>query len=94
MVQNTGKTLYADTVKPINLPEPVQVEESDSGLPTAIRTPRRQVITAIEDRWRIDDEWWRRDPVSRMYYVGLLTSGQRLVIYKDLNDNRWYKQTY
>ncbi len=59
MVENTGKTLRADTYKPVNTPEPVQVEEDASGLPVAVRMKRRQAVTAIEDRWRIDDEWWR-----------------------------------
>ena len=84
MVQNSGKTLCADTFKPVNLPEPVQVEEDRSGLPLAVRMPRRQAVTAIEDRWRIDDEWWRSEPVSRLYYAVLFASGQRLVLYKDL----------
>jgi hypothetical protein len=78
----------------VNAPEPVDVEEAPSCLPLAVKTPRRQVINAVEDRWRIDDEWWRREPVSRLYCAVLLASGQRLVLYKDLIDNRWYRQSY
>jgi hypothetical protein len=48
----------------------------------------------IEDRWRIDDEWWRAEPVSRLYYNVLLVSGQRLVLYKDLITGDWYEQEY
>jgi hypothetical protein len=70
------------------------MEEASSGLPFAVKTPRRQAIKTIEDRWRIDDEWWRREPVSRRYYAVRLASGQRLVLYKDLIDNRWYRQSY
>jgi hypothetical protein len=70
------------------------VEENFSGLPIAVRTNRRQIIMAIENRWRIDDEWWRGETVSRFYYAILFTSGQRLVLYKDLINNHWYKQTY
>jgi hypothetical protein len=94
MVQNSGKTLCSDTLKPVNLPEPVQVEEGPSGLPVAIRTPRRQAVVSIRDRWRIDDEWWRSGPVSRLYYAVLLASGQQMVIYKDLAGRGWYRQTY
>jgi hypothetical protein len=94
MVQDTGKTLRADTYRPVNIPEPVQVEEDPSGLPLAVRTPRRQVIQTVEDKWRIDDEWWRLEPVSRLYYEVLLASGQRLVLYKDLINNCWYRQSY
>jgi hypothetical protein len=95
VVKNTGKTLRADTYRPVNLPEPVDVEESPSfSLPLAVGMPRRQAVINIEDRWRIDDEWWRPEPVSRLYYEVTLASGQRLVIYKDLANNCWFRQSY
>jgi len=94
MVQNTGKTLRTDTLKPVNIPEPVPVVEDSSGLPVAVRTARRHAVKVIEDRWRLDDEWWRSEPVSRLYYAVLLSSGQRLVLYKDLAAGGWYRQEY
>jgi hypothetical protein len=94
MVQNSGKTLCHDAVKPVNLPEPLKVEEDSAGRPLAVRMPRKQVIKTIEDCWRIDDEWWRSEPVSRLYYAVMLAAGQRLVVYKDLILNSWYRQTY
>jgi len=94
MVPDSGEALRAVSIKPINLPEPLVMEESESGLPVAVRSNRRQVIKSIEDRWRIDDEWWRNESVSRFYYAILLASGQRLVVYKDLSTGRWYKQAY
>ncbi len=92
MVQNSGKTLCSGAFKPVNMPQSVRVEEDVSGLPIAVRTTRKQIITAVEDRWRIDDEWWRSEPVSRLYYTVLFTSGQRLIIFKDLISGQWYKQ--
>jgi hypothetical protein len=94
MVKNSGKTLRAGTYRSVNTPDPVDVEEASSGLPFAVKTPRRQAIKAIEDIWRIDDEWWRRGPVSRLYYEILLVSGQRLVLFKDLFTECWYRQSY
>jgi hypothetical protein len=94
MVEDTGKTLCADTYRPVNVPEPVKVEEDDFGFPVAVREKRRQAVAAVEDRWRIDDEWWRAEPVTRLYYTVRFTSGQRLVLYKDLHDSCWYKQAY
>jgi len=70
----------------------VRVEEGPDSLPMAVRLPRRQRIAAIEDKWRIDDEWWRKEPVSRLYYAVMLAAGQRLVLYKDLVSGEWYKQ--
>ena len=108
MVPNSGKTQCVDAYKPVNLPEPIQVEESTVGEPVAVRIPTpaarasppvlkatlRQAVSTIDDRWRIDDEWWRSEPVSRLYYAVLLASGQRLVIYQDLAAGGWYKQVY
>lgn len=94
MVKNTGKTLCPDAFRPVNLPEPMRVEEDRKGQPRAVQTPRRQQVIAIEDMWRLDDEWWRLEPVSRMYYVMQLASGQRIVVYRDLPSGKWYRQSY
>jgi len=92
MVENSGKATGTGSYQPVNAPELVTVEEDTLSLPEAVVVRRRQPIAAIEDRWRIDDEWWRREPVSRLYYAVLLKSGHRLVLYKDLIENRWYQQ--
>jgi hypothetical protein len=94
MVQNPGKALCISAIKPVNLPESIKVEEHSSGLPMAVWIPDKMRITTIGDCWRIDDEWWRDDPISRLYYTVIFHSGQRLVIYKDLNNGQWYQQKY
>ncbi|MBN1692451.1 MAG: hypothetical protein JW845_02730 [Dehalococcoidales bacterium] len=94
MVEDTGKALRPGTYKPVNTPEELKVEEDAEGLPVTVKGKRRQAVISIEDRWRIDDEWWRAAPVSRLYYNVLLASGQRAVLYKDLISNKWYEQEY
>ena len=95
MVKDTGKAIRADTYRPVNVPEPVDVEEASSfSLPLAVRAPRRQAVVNIEDRWRIDDEWWRQEPISRLYFEVTLDSGQRIVLYKDLISDGWFRQAY
>lgn len=92
MVEDPGKALRAHAVRPVNVPRPVYVKEDEHGLPAAVRLSRLQTVAAIEDRWRIDDEWWRGAPLARLYYAVLLDSGQRLTLYRDLIDMRWYRQ--
>jgi hypothetical protein len=56
-------------------------------------------VTAVQDRWRIDDEWWREAPLSRMYYQ-LQLDGERVVtVYQDLEPESegevvWWVQRY
>ncbi len=94
MVKNPGETLRAGAYKPLNTPESIPVEEDAKGLPLAVREKRRQRVETIDDCWRLDDEWWRPDPVSRIYYAIHLASGQKMVIYKDLTNGSWYRQSY
>ena len=94
MDADTTKSLRTNASKPLNLPEPLVVEEDLSGAPKAIRLKRHHTIASIEDCWRIDDEWWRSEPVARMYYSVILDSGRRLVLCKDLINKRWYQQSY
>ena len=94
MVKDTGKTVHAGTFKQVNTPEAISVEEGPDGLPLSLKDKRRQKVAAIDDMWRLDDEWWRTEPLSRLYFSVILASGQNLVIFKDLSNNRWYRQTY
>ncbi|GAG18260.1 unnamed protein product, partial [marine sediment metagenome] len=53
----------------------------------------RLAVAAVQDRWRIDDEWWRKE-VSRLYFSLLLEDGRTLTIYRDLVTGRWFQQNY
>ncbi len=78
--------------KLLNTPELLPVKEDATGHP--INVGRGNLpVAGIEDRWRIDDEWWRTEAVSRMYYAVVLKNGMRMVIYKDLISHHWYRQT-
>jgi hypothetical protein len=52
---------------------------------------RGEEVSEILDRWRIDDEWWRKE-ISRMYFQVLLEGGQLLTIFHDLIEEGWYEQ--
>ena len=51
-----------------------------------------QKITAINDLWQVNDEWWREYPVSRRYYQITTQSDRRLTIFKDDLNGHWYCQ--
>jgi hypothetical protein len=94
VVEAAGEALRAGAYRPLNLPRPVEVTEDGSGQPIAIKGRRRQAVASIDDRWRLDDEWWRERPVARLYYTVRLAAGPRRVLYQDLGDGRWYEQDY
>ena len=59
---------------------------------------RHWQVEAIEEVWRVAEEWWRARPVGRTY-VRLLTDGGRpLTIYRDEvgidGKPAWYMQRY
>jgi hypothetical protein len=95
MVAHSRATLGARDLRPLNAPVPVEVELDSAGRPWAVQ--RRawsefKGVAEVLDRWRIDDEWWRERPVSRLYHALLLEDGGLLVVYHDLVEKRWYEQ--
>jgi hypothetical protein len=91
---DTKKAIGTNANKPLNMPEALFVEESPSGSPVTVKLKQRHTIISLEDCWRIDDEWWRSEPVSRLYYVVILNTGRRIILCKDLVNKHWYQQTY
>ncbi|MGI9145989.1 MAG: hypothetical protein ACR2IK_05490 [Chloroflexota bacterium] len=82
-------------LRPLNAPSPLQVQADDQGHIVSVwrqgrLTPR--TIAAVQDHWRIDDEWWREHPISRIYYELLLDDGSLLTVYHDLLADIWFEQ--
>ena len=51
-------------------------------------------MEAVPESWRVDDEWWREGPVSRLYFRLLMEDGRTVTAYRDLVTGRWAKQAY
>ncbi len=93
MVQNTREAPGPGSLRPLNLPIPISVEEDDDGRPLAVNQKGRIMkIASIDDLWRIDEEWWREKPITRMYYQLTAEGGGRLTVFQDLTDGNWYRQ--
>jgi len=74
--------------------KPIKVETDSKGNLRTIKKGTTVQIVRVEGRWRIDDEWWRRKPISRLYYQVLLANEHRITIFQDLINDRWYEQNY
>ncbi len=93
MVQNTREAPGPGSLRPLNLPIPISVEEDDDGRPLAVNQKGREMkIASVDDLWRIDEEWWREKPIARMYYQLTAEGGGRLTVFQDLTDGRCYRQ--
>ena len=53
---------------------------------------RSLAVTAINDLWQVDDEWWRERPISRRYYQITTQDERRLTIFRDQLNAQWYWQ--
>ncbi len=64
-----------------------------NGAPVSLKLRGRRVtVESVADRWRLDDEWWRGRPVSRIYYECLVDGGLRVTVFRDLVTGEWYQQ--
>ena len=77
--------------KPLYEQQALVVREDKAGRPIRVG---RLAVAAVDDQWRIDDEWWRQEPISRMYWAVILDNGDRLTIYRDLIKGTWHRQRY
>jgi len=95
LVKAADRKLQKSDLRPLNAPMPLRVQTDEQGRIVAIwrqgrLTPR--TIASIQDHWRIDDEWWREHPISRMYYAVVLDDGTLLTMYQDLLADAWFEQ--
>jgi hypothetical protein len=78
----------------LNEPRPIPVRLTPSGNPASVQLHGEWLrVLAIQDVWRIDDEWWR-EPVSRRYYELELEHRGQLIVYQDLVSQEWFQQRY
>jgi hypothetical protein len=82
-------------LRPLGSPKPAaRVLVDAAGEPVAVaagRSARPKPVAAVRERWRIDDEWWRR-PISREYLTVVLEDGRPLTLYHDCVEGGWWVQ--
>jgi hypothetical protein len=95
MVKDPGTAVRAHRLRPLAAPRRTRVEADARSEPCAVLfEDTMQTVVAVQDRWRIDDEWWRDTPVSRAYYQLQLANGRVVTVYRDLVGGGWWEQRY
>jgi hypothetical protein len=92
MVADSRAPARAAGLRPLNRPRPITVLTGD-GLPLLLIEGGRQRPVAIQDEWRLDDEWWRQ-PIRRRYYRLVLDDGLVRTVYHDVAHDNWFEQGY
>ena len=81
-------------MKAVNTPRPLDVQTNRHGDPVAAQQrgwPRRRVVR-VQDCWRIDEDWWRETPISRLYYLVESDGEMLLTLYHDLAADASFEQ--
>jgi hypothetical protein len=73
----------------------VEVEASEDSVPRRLKLAGAWQDLALGRRpWRIDQHWWRREAISRVYYRVLPEDGPPLTLYRDSISGAWFRQEY
>jgi hypothetical protein len=59
-------------------------------VPAAVNRVR---VVSVREEWRVVDRWWTEKPVRRRYFEVVLESGRNVVVFRDEQDGRWYRQS-
>jgi len=93
MLTTPGGTGGPDTVRRLNVPQPLRVEADSCGTPRrAYHRGRWRAVVQVRDRYRTNDRWWTDAPVSREYFELLLEDGRPITAYLDRLEEQWYAQ--
>jgi hypothetical protein len=76
-------------VRRLNEPKAVRVRAGARGLPLAVDGRR---VEAVSESWLIEDRWWTDAPLRRRYWEVVTADGRNLVVFRDLQEDRWYGQ--
>ena len=95
MVGHTGRTADPRRIRRLRSPQALEVETTSDGTPLRLRVHGVwQDVTLVRLPWRIDQHWWRADPISRVYYRLAPEDGAPLTVYHDLASGAWARQEY
>ena len=53
-----------------------------------------QDVSLARGMWRVEQHWWRGEPVRRDYYRVAPQDGPQLTLYHDLVSGEWFRQEY
>ena len=70
-------------------PRSVAVKTGEGGRPLSVGA---RAVEAVRESWLVEDRWWTDTPLRRRYWEVVTADGRDLVVYRDLQEGRWYSQ--
>lgn len=68
-------------------PRLARVRARDDGRPLTVEG---RVVDAVRESWLIEDRWWTGAPLRRRYWEVVTTCGRNIVVFRDLQGDRWF----
>jgi hypothetical protein len=53
-----------------------------------------QDVHLVRPPWRIDQHWWRAEPISRLYCRVAPDDNPPITVFHDLVSKQWFRQEY
>jgi hypothetical protein len=95
MVGHPGTTADTRRIRRLKTPGAIEVEASADGVPLRVCLHGTwQDVSLARRPWRIEQQWWRGEPVRRDYYRVAPQDGPALTVYRDMISGEWYRQEY
>jgi len=95
MVNRPGGSPDPRRIRRLKSPQAFEVRTGEGEAPVCLRLHGVwQDVRLVRSPWRIDQHWWRAEPVSRVYYRVAPEDGPPLTVYHDLVDKTWARQEY
>ena len=64
---------------------PVTVQEDEEHGPLAVTLEGTLLeIVSVDERWEDVEDWWKDNPVTKMYYQVTLGSGHQVTVFKNV----------
>ena len=78
------------SMRRLSQPRPTRVDADPGGLPSAVCGA---AVSAVAEDWVVEDRWWTGRPLRRRYFELVLDDGANVVVFRDLERDRWFAQT-
>ena len=95
MVQSTRATTDTRRIRRLKQPRAIEVESDENGAPLRLLLSGGWLeVSHVRRPWRVDQHWWRSDPIKRDYFRVATHDGPPLTLFHDRLSDEWFRQEY